>query len=230
MPVRIKDWMIPYTWWQWIEITNNHVINVLLREMNNLIQVNGDRELYVDLQLPSGIKPTDTFPVGVTTGKILQADWWQQSWLILNWKTTSWDYNRLIYANDGKLYIDKGNGVWVELGWDTHRELILTYSDLEQDQVDKWLIVANVWNPVTWTVVNLTFEFVQWILDRISFDGGTTEMNLIYPCGNYVSHNSWGTTPLNEFDMPVTYDCWLTWIVINNKVYVWDFRNVETWA
>lgn len=117
MPVRIKDWIIPYTWWQWIEITNNHVINVLLREMNNLIHVNGDRELYVDLQLPSGIKPTDTFPVGVTTGKILQADWWQQSWLILNWKTTSWDYVRLIYANDGKLYHDKGDWVWVELGW-----------------------------------------------------------------------------------------------------------------
>ena len=117
MPVRIKDWIIPYTWWQWIEITDNHVINVLLREMNNLIHVNGDRELYVDLQLPSGIKPTDTFPVGVTTGKILQADWWQQSWIILNWKTTSWDYNRLIYANDGKLYYDKGDWVWVELWW-----------------------------------------------------------------------------------------------------------------
>lgn len=120
MPVRIKDWIIPYTWWQWIEITNNHVINVLLREMNNLIHVNGDMELYVDLQLPAGIRPTDTFPVWVTTGKILQADWWQQSWIILNWKTTSWDYNRLIYANDWKLYYDSWTWTWNEIGgvWD----------------------------------------------------------------------------------------------------------------
>jgi hypothetical protein len=117
MATRIKDWMIPYTWWQWIEITNNHVINVLLREMNNLIHVNGDRELYVDLQLDDWIAPDDDFPVGVTTGKILQEDWWQQSWIILNWKTTSWDYVRLIYANDGKLYYDPWTWQWIELWW-----------------------------------------------------------------------------------------------------------------
>jgi hypothetical protein len=43
------------------------VINVLLRELNNLIQVNGDNELYVDLQLADNILPTENFPVGVTT-------------------------------------------------------------------------------------------------------------------------------------------------------------------
>ncbi len=104
MAVRIKDGMIPYTWWVGIEITNNHVINVLLREMNNLIQVNEDRELYVDLQLPDGITPEDDFPVGVTTGRILQEDWWEQSGTILNWKTTSGDQVSLIYANDWNLY------------------------------------------------------------------------------------------------------------------------------
>jgi hypothetical protein len=39
------------------------VINVLLRELNNLIHVNEDRELYVDLQLDPGIAPDDDFPV-----------------------------------------------------------------------------------------------------------------------------------------------------------------------
>lgn len=112
MAVRIKDGMIPYTWWIGIEITDNHVINVLLREMNNLIHVNEDRELYVDLQLDNWIRPDDNFPVWVTTGKILEEDWWQQNGLILNWKTTSWDYNRLIYANDWNLYIDLWDGVW----------------------------------------------------------------------------------------------------------------------
>jgi hypothetical protein len=112
MAVRIKDGIIPYTWWIGIEITDNHVINVLLREMNNLIHVNEDRELYVDLQLDNWIRPDDDFPVWVTTGKILEEDWWQQNGLILNWKTTSWDYNRLIYANDWNLYIDLWDGVW----------------------------------------------------------------------------------------------------------------------
>ena len=117
MATRIKDWMIPYTWWIGIEITNNHVINVLLRELNNLIHVNENRELYVDLQIPDGVEPDYDFEVWVTTGKILQEDWWQQSWIILNWKTTSWDYVRLIYANDGKLYYDPWTWVWIEIWW-----------------------------------------------------------------------------------------------------------------
>ena len=112
MAVRLKDWEVPYTWWVGIEITNNHIINVLLREANNLIHVNENREIYVDLQLPDGIEPDDDFPVWVTTGKILQEDWWPQSWLILNWKTTSGDYARLIYANDWNVYIDCGDWIW----------------------------------------------------------------------------------------------------------------------
>lgn len=120
MATRVKDWEVPYVWGDGIEITENHIINVLLREANNLIHVNEDRELYVDLQLDDWITPDDDFPVGVTTGKILAEDWWQQSWLILNWKTTSGDYNRLIYANDGNLYIDLWDWVWRLLGeWES---------------------------------------------------------------------------------------------------------------
>lgn len=120
MAVRIKDWMIPYTGGIGIEITNNHVINVLLRKLNNLIHVNENRELYVDLQLDDWIQPDDDFPVGVTTGRILQEDWWPQSGLILNRKTTSWDYSRLITATDWNLYVDLGDWVWQLLwggGW-----------------------------------------------------------------------------------------------------------------
>lgn len=106
MAVRIKEGVIPYTAGTGIEITDNKVINVLLRALNNLIMVNEDNELYVDLQLMVGITPESDFPVWVTTGKILQSDWWQQSWLILNRKTTSGDYCRWIYANDQKLYYD----------------------------------------------------------------------------------------------------------------------------
>ena len=116
MAVRIKQWIIPYTWWDGIEITNNHVINVLLRELNNLIHVNGDRELYVDLQLDDWITPDDDFPVGVTTWRILQEDWWEQTGTILNWKTTSWDQMSLIYANDGKLYYSVNLWPRIEIG------------------------------------------------------------------------------------------------------------------
>lgn len=118
MVVRLKEWIIPYTAWDWIDISDNHVISVLLREANNLIHINEDREMYVDLQLDDGIEPTDDFPVWVTTGRILAEDWWDQNWIILNWKTTSGDYVRLIYAADWKLYYDPGTGVWNEIwGW-----------------------------------------------------------------------------------------------------------------
>lgn len=154
MAVRIKDWMIPYTWWVWIEITNNHVINVLLRELNNLIQVNEDNELYVDLQLPDWIEPDDDFPVWVTTWKILAEDWWQQNWIILNWKTTSWDYVRFIYANDGKLYYDPWTWIWIEIwsGWWWVQINVATASTL-------WLIklgsdTQQVQAPVTATSIS----------------------------------------------------------------------------
>ena len=116
MAVRLKEWMIPYTWGVGIEITNNHIINVLLREANNLIHVNENNELYVDLQLEDGIEPTDDFPVWVTTGRILEEDWRPMNGLILNWKTTSWDYARLIIWSDNNVYIDIGDGNWILLG------------------------------------------------------------------------------------------------------------------
>lgn len=122
MATRIKDDAIPYKWGIGIEITDNHIINVLLREANNLIHVNENNELYVDLQLDEWIAPDDDFPVWVTTGKILQSDGWQQSWLILNRKTTSGDYARLIYANDGNLYVDLWDGVWRLIGSGTPGE------------------------------------------------------------------------------------------------------------
>ena len=118
MATRIKDWEVPYTWWIGIEITNNHVINVLLRELNNLIHVNEDRELYVDLQIPDGVEPDYDFEVGVTTWRILQEDWRPQSWLIINRKTTSGDYSRLITAADWNFYVDLGDWIWRLLwGW-----------------------------------------------------------------------------------------------------------------
>lgn len=142
MATRIKDWEVPYTWGIGIEITNNHVINVLLRELNNLIHVTDDRELYVDLQLDDWIQPDDDFPVGVTTGKILQEDWRDQNGIILNWKTTSGDYVRLIYANDWKLYYDPWTWQWIEIATGGSLPWVATESTL-------WLV--KLWSDTVQT-------------------------------------------------------------------------------
>ena len=42
---KIVEGQLPYTWWTGIEIDTNKVIKILLREENNLIQVNWDNEL-----------------------------------------------------------------------------------------------------------------------------------------------------------------------------------------
>ena len=145
MPVRIVEWKLPYTWWTWIEITSDKVINLLLREENNLIMVNDDNEVYTDLQLESGLTPSSDFPVWVTVWKVLQTDWWTQNGLILNWKTTSWDYARWIYANDWKLYFDNGTWTWKKVYYSTDVDTLLTnlrnevyqyfmkWSDFERD-------------------------------------------------------------------------------------------------
>ncbi len=116
MATRLKEWEKPWVAWDGINISDNNVISIRLRDENNLILVNEDWEVYTDLQLEDWIQPTDDFPVGVTTGKILAEDWRPQNGIILNWKTTSWDYNRLIYATDWKLYLDPGTWFWNEIG------------------------------------------------------------------------------------------------------------------
>lgn len=115
MTTRIVEWQLPYTWGTGIEIDWNKVISVMLREENNLILVNDDNELYTDLQLVDWIAPTDDFPVGVTVGKVLATDWWTQNGLLLNWKTTSWDYARWIYWANGEIYFDWGTGTWKQV-------------------------------------------------------------------------------------------------------------------
>lgn len=164
MATRLKEWMIPYTWWIGIEITDNHVINVLLRAMNNLIMVNEDRELYVDLQLEDWILPEDDFPVGVTTGKILEEDWWQQSGQIINWKTTSWDYNRLIHANDGRFYVDLWDWIWREFWFATDINTKTFYISSDQD-------LANAQSAYNWH--NSGNDAVLWYDDSIYILVGT---------------------------------------------------------
>ena len=144
-PVWIRPWLEALTAWKGIDpdALRDRVIELLLREENNLIQVNEDNEVYVDLQLPAGITPSDEFPVWVTTWRILQADGRPQSGTILNWKTTSWDYVRFIYANDGKLYYDPWTWTWREFwtGWECKVHIFEALPDVDDDITDLYTSV-----------------------------------------------------------------------------------------
>lgn len=110
MTVRLYEWDKNETGGSWIEVTANKVINILLRAENNLIKIDNNNDMYTDLQLADWIAPSDTLPVGVTTGRVLQTDGWIKSWTMLCFKTTSGDYVTWIYWDDWKLYID--NWTW----------------------------------------------------------------------------------------------------------------------
>ena len=114
MVVKITEWEKTVSWWNAIEVTANKVINLLLRSENNLLKVE-QNELYCDLQLEDWLTTSDTLPVGVTTGRVLEADWWVKSWTMLCFKTTSWDYVTWIYWDDGKLYIDNWTGTFKQI-------------------------------------------------------------------------------------------------------------------
>ena len=201
MSVRIKEGMIPYTWWIGIEVTDNHVINLLLREENNLIHVNEDNEVYVDLQLDDGILPDADFPVWVTTGKILQSDWWQDSWIILNWKTTSGDYTRLIYANDGKLYYDPWTWVWNEIWWWGWSVNVATATAL-------WVI--KLWSNTVQTEAPQNPTSVQWRTYAVQLNADNqASVNVPWEEYSSLAEVQWGTDES---------------LVTTGEKYIWDHK------
>lgn len=115
MAVILTEWEKTVSGWSAIEVTANKVINLLLREENNLLKIDWNNELYCDLQLEDWIATTDTLPVWVTTWRVLEADWWVKSWTMLCFKTTSGDYVTRIYGDDWKLYIDNWTGTFKQI-------------------------------------------------------------------------------------------------------------------
>lgn len=109
---RIVEWQRPYTGWTAISIDRNKIISLLIRSENNLLGVNGDNELYCDLQMAVWITPSDTFPVWITVGRVLETDWWVKNWTLINAKTTSGDYCRWLYWVDNRLLFDGWAWTW----------------------------------------------------------------------------------------------------------------------
>lgn len=129
MPVRNVEWKRLWKWGDAITVDNeNRVIRLNLRDENNLIIYDAlDDEIYVDLQLPAWIEPTDAFPVGVTTGRVLVADWWDVTGTLICAKTTSGDMIKLLYADDGKLYIDNWTWTFKQIIFKTDIENLLKW-------------------------------------------------------------------------------------------------------
>jgi len=161
-PILVNPWNEALTAWSGINsdsLKNDRVIELSLREEDNLIIINDDDEAYVDLQLTDGITPSDDLPVGVETGRVLQADWWIATWTLILAKTTSWDEVKFLYADDWKLYADNGTGTFKQI-----------YFKPEIDALFQALAtVAHTWDyndlinkPTLWTASALDVGTNPW--------------------------------------------------------------------
>lgn len=149
-PIKVSPWEVAFTAWTGIDpdALKNKVIELLLREEDNLIQIDENGEMYVDLQLADWLSTTDDLPVGVTTGRVLVADGRPVAWTMLCFKTTSGDYVTWIYWDDWKLYIDNWTGTFKQI-----------YTKPEVDALFQALAtVAHTWDyndlinkPTLWT-------------------------------------------------------------------------------
>lgn len=161
-PLWINPWLETLTAGDGIspDALKNRVIEILLRNEDNLIKLTAEKELYTDLQLDDNLLPTDDLPVGVCTGRVLQANGWIQTWTMLAFKTTSWDYVEWIFWDDGKLYIDNGTGTFKQIYLKPEVDALFTQLRSEISAV--WysgdfadlLNQPNRWTSITYDVGN----------------------------------------------------------------------------
>ena len=155
MPLRLIPWQKFYTAGTGIEIDDDKVISLKLRDENNLIFVNDNNEIYVDLQLPDEIEPTDAFPVWVTTWRVLVADGRDKTGTIICAKTTSWDEIKVLYADDGTLRLDNGTGTFKQVYFKADVDLLIstltTYINTELAKKQNWVTSDTApSNPSEW--------------------------------------------------------------------------------
>lgn len=201
MATRVVEWKKPYTWGKAISIDENKVISLNLRDENNLIIYDAwDDEIYVDLQLPDEIEPTDAFPVWITTGRVIVDNGWDTAGTIICAKTTSGDNIKLLYADDGKLYID--NGTW------TFKQIYL------KGEVDA--LLQSLRNYVDTELAKKQDKLIAWENITIGADGKTISATTP-PMSRFLSLWNCATGQPVTFpgDIPFEYITWDHFLVEN---------------
>ena len=202
MAVRVVEWKKPYTGGKAIEIDENKVISLRLRDENNLIiRDEWDNEIYVDLQLDDEIRPTDAFPVWVTTGRVIVDNWWDITWTVLVFKTTSWDNVKLLYGDNWKLYID--NWTW------TFKQIYL------KGEVDALLQALRTY--VDEQLALKQDKLIAWENITINADGKTINA-ILPPLSRFLSLwdcETWLPISFPTSDLPFEYVTWDHYLVSN---------------
>lgn len=209
MTVRAVEWKQPYTWGTAIEIDENKVISLRLRDENNLIIYDaGDNEIYVDLQLPDELTPTDAFPVWITTGRVIVDNGWDLQWTLICAKTTSGDNIKLLYADEWTLWIDNWTWTFKQILFksdiDTIVTTLTTYIDWELAKKQNWVTSATApTDPEEW---DLWYD--------------TTHNTLkVYNWSSWVSTWwGWGGSEI-EYVTQAEYEALLPWALTDNKHY-----------
>ena len=215
MATRVVEWKKPYTWWEAIDIDQNKVISLKLRDENNLIIYDSwDDEIYVDLQLPDWITPTDAFPVWVTTGRAVVADWWDKAGTIICAKTTSGDNIKLLYADDWTLWIDNWTGTFKQIYFKSDVDALITtlttYINTELAKKQNWVASATApENPAQW---DLWYDTTNDVLK--TYDG--TNWN-----------ECWGGWADIEYVTQAEYTALLPWAESDGKHY---FIYTSSWG
>ena len=257
MTVRVVEWKKPYTWGTAIDIDENKVISLRLRDENNLIIYDaGDNEIYVDLQLPDWIKPNYAFPVWITTGRVLVADDWDVTGTLICAKTTSGDNIKILYGDDGKLYVDNGTGLFTQVYLKPEVDALLqTIWDYLYEYFNK------VSNTITFFLVGTTNiddetcqEIVDWVNegrdalvsmnDRIytlttktsssmKFEAQEATADTSVKCyWITINHNSWTYTSRTTGDYTLGWVFRVKWSVASESNLpsswntIWDVYNV----
>ena len=226
MAVRVVEWKKPYTWGKAIEVTDEKVINLRLREENNLIIYDEwDDEIYVDLQLRDWIRPLDAFPVGVTTGRVLIADDWDKTGTIICAKTTSGDNIKILYADDWTLWIDNWTWLFKQIYFRADVDLIAQRLQAQIDVLYSLWKFLSLWDsangePMSFPLT-IPYEYSTWDWYMIGNVSSAEPAVNYRPVGDERDDTPSTTQETESIDIGDVYIYdWTTWLLQHNKLPV----------
>lgn len=231
MAVKITEGERTVTWGDGIEVTANKVVNLLLREEDNLIKIDWNNEVYTDLQLEDWLSTSDDLPVGVTTWRVLQADWWLVSWTMLCFKTTSWDYVTRIYGDDGKLYIDNWTGIFKQIYLKSEVDALFTQLRGELSTVAfSWNYNDLINKPTLGTAASKDVWTSAWNVPVLD-SNGKLDSNIVPSTGVMTSYTVTNKSDLTTLTTARKWDIWI--VTSENKTYILSndpYSDINNWT